>query len=63
MDELDRQLLNRIQAGVPLVDRPFSQLADELGCDESALIDRIKAMGQVRVIRELSDIFDVYDEE
>lgn len=58
MDELDRQLLNRIQAGVPLVDRPFSQLADELGCDESALIERITALRQAGVIREISAIFD-----
>ena len=58
MDELDRQLLNRIQAGVPLVARPFSQLADELGCDEAAVIDRIAALRQAGIIREISAIFD-----
>ena len=58
MDELDRKLLNRIQASVPLVARPFSQLADELGCDESAVIQRITALRQAGIIREISAIFD-----
>jgi len=58
MDELDRQLLNRIQASVPFAARPFAQLADELGCDESAVIQRISALRQAGIIREISAIFD-----
>ncbi len=58
MDELDRQLLNRIQASVPIVARPFAQLASELGCDESAVIDRITTLRQAGIIREISAIFD-----
>lgn len=58
MDELDRQLLNRIQASVPLVARPFAQLAGELGCNESEVIERITALRQAGIIREISAIFD-----
>ena len=58
MDELDRQLLNTIQADVPLVVRPFGQLAGRLGCDEAAVLDRIDALRQTGIIREISAIFD-----
>ncbi len=58
MDELDRQLLNAIQAEVPLIARPFRQLAGPLGCDEAAVIDRITALRQAGIIREISAIFD-----
>jgi DNA-binding Lrp family transcriptional regulator len=58
VDELDRQLLNSIQADVPLVARPFGQLADRLGCDEAAVLDRIAALRQTGIIRDISAIFD-----
>lgn len=58
MDELDRQLLNTIQADVPLIARPFGQLAGRLGCDEAAVVDRIAALRQTGIIREISAIFD-----
>ena len=58
MDELDRQLLNSIQADVPLVARPFGQLAGRLGCDEAAVLDRIAALRQTGIIRDISAIFD-----
>jgi DNA-binding Lrp family transcriptional regulator len=58
MDELDRQLLNRIQTDVPLIARPFAQLAGELGCDESAVLGRLAALRQAGIIREISAIFD-----
>jgi len=58
MDELDRQLLDSIQADVPLVVRPFGQLAGRLGCDEAAVIKRIAALRQAGIIREISAIFD-----
>ena len=58
MDELDRQLLNRIQTDVPLIARPFAQLAGELGCDESAVLDRVAALRHTGIVREISAIFD-----
>jgi DNA-binding Lrp family transcriptional regulator len=58
VDELDRQLLNSIQADVPLVARPFGQLAGRLGCDEAAVLDRIAVLRRTGIIREISAIFD-----
>jgi len=44
MDELDRALINRLQDGLPLVDRPFAAVGAELGLGEDAVVARVRAM-------------------
>ncbi|GAB4346182.1 MAG: Lrp/AsnC family transcriptional regulator [Gammaproteobacteria bacterium] len=44
MDELDRAILNRLQEGFPIVERPFAQVAEELGTDEETLIARVRQL-------------------
>lgn len=44
MDEMDRALINRLQDGLPLVDRPFAAVGAELGLDEDAVLARVRAM-------------------
>ena len=44
MDELERAIVNRLQGGFPLSERPFADAARELGTDEAALIAKLKAM-------------------
>ncbi|HEY0838455.1 MAG TPA: AsnC family transcriptional regulator [Azospirillum sp.] len=44
MDDLDRALINRLQDGLPLVDRPFAAVGAELGLDEDAVVARVRAM-------------------
>ncbi len=34
-------LARRVEAGLPLVERPYAQWADELGCDEDGVTERI----------------------
>lgn len=41
MDDIDRALINRLQRGFPVVERPFLQLAQEHGTDEDDLIARL----------------------
>jgi len=57
---MDRKILDRIQASVPLVDRPFAVIGEELGIDEGEVIGRIKGLkeGSRRAIRQISAIFD-----
>lgn len=38
---LDRRLIAALQPGLPLVARPFAQLAEETGMQESALVERL----------------------
>jgi len=58
VDELSTQLLDRIQTELPLVERPYAALADQLGSDEQTVIDRVSALREQRVIRQISAIFD-----
>ncbi len=58
MDELDRQLLNRIQGDFPLVSRPFAELGAPLGLSEDETITRMQALKAGRIVRQISAIFD-----
>ncbi|SVC18469.1 uncharacterized protein METZ01_LOCUS271323, partial [marine metagenome] len=58
MDLTDRKLLNVIQSKFPLVDRPYQHLGEELGIDESEVIDRLADLKRKNVLRQLSAIFD-----
>jgi DNA-binding Lrp family transcriptional regulator len=58
MDDLDRQLLNRIQNGFPLEARPYGALGEWLGLSESEVIERVKELRREHVIRQISGIFD-----
>ena len=58
MDELDKQLLNRIQSDFPLVARPYEELGQPLGLTEDEVIERVRALRSERIIRQVSAIFD-----
>ena len=58
MDDLDRQLLNRIQSDFPLVARPFDELGRPLGLSEDDVITRMRALKAGRIVRQISAIFD-----
>src|SRR5688500_17598729 len=58
MDELDRQLLNRIQSNFPLAARPFEVLGQPLGLSEEDTLDRMRALKAGRIVRQISAIFD-----
>jgi DNA-binding Lrp family transcriptional regulator len=56
---LDKQLLNLAQKEVPLVQRPFEALANELGTTEADVIERLGIWrDEKKVIRQISAIFD-----
>jgi len=44
MDELDRRVINQLQGGFPVCERPFQEAAEKLGTTESDLITRIRCM-------------------
>jgi siroheme decarboxylase len=58
IDDIDGQLLNRIQGDFPVVARPFQELGTWLNLSEADVIDRIGRMKADRVIRQISAIFD-----
>jgi DNA-binding Lrp family transcriptional regulator len=58
MDELDKKLLGLIQTEVPVVARPWAELAGKLGIAEGEVIQRIQSLKDARAIRQISAIFD-----
>jgi DNA-binding Lrp family transcriptional regulator len=44
MDVLDRQIINELQGGFPLCERPYADVAERLGTSEDELIRRIDAL-------------------
>jgi len=41
MDATDRRIINTLQSGIPVCDRPFEQAANALDIDEDTLIQRL----------------------
>jgi len=58
MDATDRELLNLLQDGLPLCERPFLALAEQLGISEREAVDRAQAMRQAGVIRRFGGVFN-----
>lgn len=52
------RIIKALQEGIPLNRDPFLILSEEIGIGEDELLDRIKALKEERVIRQLSPIYD-----
>jgi len=44
LSDMDRAIINRLQCGLPIVERPFEGVATELGISEYLLIKRLQAL-------------------
>lgn len=44
MDDIDRTIINTLQHGFPVCDRPYLQVATEMGLTEQELLDRLQAL-------------------
>ncbi len=44
MDHFDRAIINRLQDGFPICERPYAEVAAELGLGESELIERLERL-------------------
>src|SRR5678816_1524012 len=58
MDELDRRIVNSLQGGFPLCERPFADTARELGTTEDDLLSRLKALLASNVLTRFGPLFD-----
>ncbi|MFW5855578.1 MAG: Lrp/AsnC family transcriptional regulator, partial [Thermodesulfobacteriota bacterium] len=57
MDDLDRELLNRVQSDFPITSRPYASIAGDLGITEAQVIDRLKALKAQGIIRRIGGNF------
>lgn len=58
IDATDRKLLDAVQAGIPLVERPYGALGESLGLAERDVIERIARLKAEGFIRNIGAIFD-----
>jgi siroheme decarboxylase len=58
IDSLDKQLLNEIQWQFPLVDRPFLEISKRYNVSEDEVLERIKILKRIGLIRQINAIFD-----
>ena len=58
VDDADRRLLDRLQNELPLVERPWAALADEVAMDEDEILERVAGLRREGVVRQISAIFD-----
>ena len=58
MDELDRAILNHLQGGFPVSERPFAEAAAELGTGEEELIARLGRMLEERRLTRFGPLYN-----
>src|SRR5438105_4610178 len=58
LDEKSKLLLNVMQDEVPLVDRPYQALGEKIGLSENEVVDRVRALKNDKILRQVSTIFD-----
>jgi DNA-binding Lrp family transcriptional regulator len=57
MDNLDRRIINNLQGGFPVSERPFLEVADALGIGERDLIDRIGQLLETGVLSRFGPMY------
>lgn len=53
LSELDKQIVKELQAGLPLVNRPFQVLARRVGLTEEEFLSRVHAIQQAGIMRRI----------
>jgi len=55
-DALSRALLNGFQRDLPLVPRPFAEVADRLGTDEATVIELLRELSEAGVVSRVGPV-------
>lgn len=58
LDAIDRQLINLLQDGFPLSNRPFAEVGDALGTDEDDVLNRLSRLREIGAITRFGPFID-----
>lgn len=58
IDAQDRAIINALQGGFPIADRPFAEAAEKLGIDEATLIERIGTLRESGVLTRFGPMYN-----
>jgi DNA-binding Lrp family transcriptional regulator len=53
IDSRDKAILNRLQSNFPITPRPYLAIAEELGLAEQEVIDRVRHLKDIGIIRRI----------
>ncbi len=59
MDRLDKNIINQLQGGFPVCDRPFQQIAGQLDASESEIMARIQSMLDDGLLTRFGPMFNI----
>ena len=59
LDHLDRTIINELQGGFPVCERPFCEISARFGIDEDLLMQRIEQLIDVGVISRFGPMYNV----
>ena len=57
MDPLDRQIINTLQGGFPIAERPYAEAAEQLGISEETLIERLQGLLEQKVLSRFGPLY------
>jgi DNA-binding Lrp family transcriptional regulator len=57
MDAVDRAIVNALQGGLPLSERPYAQAAEAIGIDEGELLRRLERLLAERVLSRFGPMY------
>ncbi len=57
LDDIDKRLIDDLQKEVPLVERPFQAIAEQLGLTESEVIERIQRLLDEGILSRFGPMF------
>lgn len=58
MDETDRLIVNALQDGIPITERPFADAARGLGLSEAELLERVRCLREEGWLTRFGPMFD-----
>ena len=60
IDDTDRQIIRATQSGLPLVSRPYHEVAEQLGLSVSDVLSRMQLMQENGIIRRIAAVPNHY---
>lgn len=57
VDALDRSIINELQGGFPISERPYAEVAERLGTSEAELIKRIERLLNKRLLSRFGPMY------
>jgi DNA-binding Lrp family transcriptional regulator len=59
MDQLDRNIINQFQGGLPLCERPYAVMAERLGSDEATVLQHVDRLLEAGILSRFGPMFNV----